>query len=279
MLRRVACLFGCWVSCAALAQSLPVSAPPDAAPPANGTRLHASYQTYAAGLHLADVQAGFRFGPSDYRIAIDYHTTGVLDVFYHGHQFDQANGAWEAGRAVPAAFIGQGEWGGVRHLVDIAYNQGKPEVRRLLPPDTGVREPVPDPLQANAIDGLSALAQLIHVVAATGRCDLTTRTYDGRRVAEIESRTVGEEDVPASGGSGFAGKALHCDFSARVLAGFRLGDDSQRERRPMHGAAWFAPVVAGGPPVPVRVTFGTRWFGEATMVLTGIAPGVAPPVD
>src|SRR6185312_8742813 len=29
--------------------------------------LHASYQTYAAGLHVADVQAGFSLGPWSYR--------------------------------------------------------------------------------------------------------------------------------------------------------------------------------------------------------------------
>ena len=78
-------------------------------------------------------------------------------------------------------------------LAEIAYHQGKPVVRQLVPPNTDEREPVPDSLQANTIDTLSALAQLIHVVAETGRCDTTVRTYDGRRAVEIEAHTVGVE--------------------------------------------------------------------------------------
>jgi hypothetical protein len=40
----------------------------------------------------------------------------------------------------------------------------------------------------------------------------------------------------------------------------------------MHGSAWLAPVVAGGPSLPVRMAFETRWFGDAIMYLTSIGP-------
>jgi hypothetical protein len=33
------------------------------------------------------------------------------------------------------------------------------------------------------------------------------------------------------------------------------------------GTAWFASLVPGGPKIPVRIAFHTRWFGEATMYL------------
>jgi hypothetical protein len=99
------------------------------------------------------------------------------------------------------------------------------------------------------------------------------RTYDGRRTVEIEAHTVGDEVLEPTNRSSFSGKTLRCDFSGRMLAGFLFGDDRERDSKPMHGSAWLAPVAAGGTPLPVRMTFQTRWFGDATMYLTGIGPG------
>jgi hypothetical protein len=89
---------------------------------------------------------------------------------------------------------------------------------------------------------------LIHVVATTGRCEANVRTYDGRRAVEIEAHTVGEEMLETNSRSSFAGKTLRCDFSGRMLSGFKFGDDRQRDSKPMHGSAWLAPVVAGASP-------------------------------
>jgi hypothetical protein len=58
-----------------------------------------------------------------------------------------------------------------------------------------------------------------------------------------------------------------------MLAGFKFDDDRGRDSKPMHGSAWLAPVVAGGPPLPVRMVFETRWFGDATMYMTAVGPG------
>ena len=89
---------------------------------------------------------------------------------------------------------------------------------------------------------------------------------------------MGEETLEPSNRSSFAGRTLRCDFSGRMLSGFKFGDDREQDSKPMHGSAWLAPVVAGGPPLPVRLAFETRWFGDAIMYLTGIAPGPGPQV-
>ena len=164
-------------------------------------------------------------------------------------------------------------WRNLDRLADIQYHQGKPEIRQLVPPNTDEREPVPDALQDNTIDTLSALAELIHVVADTGRCETTVRTYDGRRAVEIEAHTVGPEMLETTERSSFAGKTLRCDFSGRMLAGFKFDDNRQRDSKPMHGSAWLAPIVPGGPPLPVRLAFETKWFGDAIMYLTGTGSG------
>ncbi|WP_158924358.1 DUF3108 domain-containing protein [Acidisphaera sp. S103] len=235
--------------------------------------MHAQYETYAAGIRVAEVEAGLWFGPFSYQMTLGYHTTGLVGFLFRGHQFDRADGAWQGGRAEPSAFVGQGEWRGVGRLAEIDYRQGRPVIRTLVPPNLAEREPVPEALQINTVDTLSALAELIHVVAETGRCETVVRTYDGRRAVEIEAHTVGEELLEANSRSSFAGRALRCDFSGRMLSGFKFGDDRARDGRPMHGSAWLAPVVAGGSPVPVRMAFETRWFGDAVMYLTGVGPG------
>lgn len=245
--------------CAALAQA-PVS-------------LHATYDTYAAGIEVAQVEAGFDLSPRRYQMNLGYHTTGVVGFFHSGQQFDRVDGTWNGAQAAPSSYSGRGSWHGTDRVAEIDYQRGMPVIRRLLPPATDEREPVPDAMRVNTIDSLSALMQLIRSVGETGRCETTVRTFDGRRAIEIEARTVGQEDLQPSGRSSYAGKALRCDFSGRMVAGFPLNADRARDGRPLHGSAWLAVLTGGGPPLPVRMAFETRWFGDATMYLTGIGPG------
>lgn len=268
-------LIGILLPCAALAQTPPAShAPPSAAPASvPSVSLHATYETYAAGIHVAEVDTGFSFGPWNYQMSQAWHTTGMVGVLFRGHQFDQVNGSWHGPQAAPSRFTGQGEWRGEERLAMIDYQHAKPVVRQLVPSNVNEREQVPDAMQTNTIDTLSALAQLLHVVALTGRCETAVHTYDGRRAVEIEAHTGGDETLEATDRSSFSGKALRCDFSGRLLAGFKFDDDRERDSKPMHGSAWLAPVVSGGPPLPVRMAFETRWFGDAVMYLTGLGPG------
>lgn len=235
--------------------------------------LHVTYATYAAGIEVAEVESGFAFGPWTYQMQFDYHTTGLVGFFYRGHEADSVHGAWNGNAAEPTQFLGEGLWRGEQREAELEYHGGTPSVVRLIPSNNGEREPVPDALRAHTIDTVSALAQLIHVVAQTGRCDTAVRTFDGRRAVEIHAHTVGQEVLQPTGRSNFSGRALRCDFEGRLLAGFKIGDDRARDSRPMHGSAWLAPVLPGSPALPVRLSFETRWFGDATMYLTEAGRG------
>lgn len=234
--------------------------------------VHAVYETYAAGLQVADVDAGFSIGPWTYQMNLAYRTTGMVGFFYRGHQDSSVSGSWHDSKPVPTQFSGEGVWRGKARVTDIVYAQGKPMIRALQPPNEEEREPVPEALRDNSVDTLSALADLMRSVAATGKCDLAVRTYDGRRLVEIDAHTVGEETLEPTKRSVFAGKALRCDFAGRLLAGFLFTDDRAHESKPLHGSAWIAQVVPGAPPLPVRMSFETRWFGDATMYLTAAGP-------
>lgn len=234
--------------------------------------LQAQYATYAAGLHVAEVTAGFSLSRDAYRLNLSYHTTGMVSLFYSGHQESSVVGAWSGGSARPMRFLGEGLWRGRQRITDIGYDDGHPVVRQMVPLNDEEREPVPEALQIGSIDTLSALMDLIRVVAATGRCEVSVRTYDGRRATEIAARTAGVEDLTPLRDSPFGGTALRCDFQGRMLAGFLFSDNREREGRPLHGSAWIAKVVPNAPPVPVRMSFETRWFGDATMYLTSVKP-------
>lgn len=251
---------------------LPVPAPAQEAP-----ELHASYNMYSAGFHVAAVEAALGVGPRHYQLEIAFRTTGLVGFFHHGHQLSTIVGTWDAGQPLPQHFEAIGVWGGDDRLTLIDYLNGQPLIQRLVPPENTEREPVPVALQQNSADPLSALALLIRRVEDTGRCEASIRTFDGHRASQIEARTAGEEVLPPTDRSIFSGKALRCDFVSQMLAGFLYEDSTPYSRRPLHGAAWLARMVPGAPPVPVRMQFETHWFGDATMYLTQL--GQTPPTE
>ncbi|HYZ25073.1 MAG TPA: DUF3108 domain-containing protein [Rhodopila sp.] len=263
MVRCGVLLLGLVLPAAALGQS-PVGAP---------VGVHTSYRTYAAGIPVAEVDAGLNLGPWSYQMQLAYHTTGLVGFFYSGHQQDTVSGAFNGEQVRPSRYMGEGFWRGRNRAVEIDYARGHPTIRLLVPSNDEEREPVPEDMRNGTVDNLSALVQLIHVVVATGRCDTAVRTFDGRRLVDIRARTVGEEELPPTDRSSFSGKALRCDFEGRMLAGFLHDDDRGRDSRPMHGSAWLARALPGSIPMPVRMTFETRWFGDATMYLTDVGPG------
>jgi Protein of unknown function (DUF3108) len=245
---------------------LPLIVP--AASSAQVVQTQLDYDTYAAGLEVMQMHAFFGLGPWNYRIDIDYHTTGLVGLLYRGHQVNTVRGNWDGAAAQPLEFFGSGVWRGKQRLTLIDYDHGRPDIRQLVPPQDSEREPVPEALQLHTVDTLSALAQLMRAVQQTRSCDTESRTYDGRRVLDVVAHTGGEEELSPTGRSHFSGPALRCDFEGREIAGFLFGEDDPEHRRPLHGSAWLANIVPGGPPLPVRIAFQTRWFGLATMYLT-----------
>lgn len=234
---------------------------------------NATYDVYALGVPVAHLRAEFLVSSHDYRIDLSYHTTGLVGALFRGWQASTVQGVWNGERPAPQRYTSDGFWRGQDRHVLIDYRGNEPIIRTLVPPNEEEREPVPPTLQVGSIDTLSAIALLIRQVERTGRCDTQVATYDGRRLADIVARTVGQETLTASRGMAFAGTALRCDFTGRLRAGFLHGQDPAQAERPLGGSAWLAQAVPGGPPLPVELSFETRWFGHATMYLTGAGSG------
>ena len=248
---------------AVLLAALPVEVRPGAA--MAPVRLH--FVAYSTGLRVLDIQASLALQGDGYDVQLGLRTLGVFGVFVEGSTLTEARGAWRDDAAAPAFFGASGTWRGDMLLTRIDYVGGQPRVRALLPDPKRERELVTPALQANTIDSLSAMAELVRRVDDTGRCDGAARTFDGRRLSEITAHTVGMQTLPRSALSSFSGPALRCDFEGQLLAGFKFEDDRARAARPRHGTAWLAQLTPGGPLLPVRMRFETPFFDDATMYL------------
>jgi hypothetical protein len=249
-----------------------LAAPAHAAP-----MVHADYDMYAHGLHVATLGVDYDFSPRGYVVQIAYATTGLAGALFSGHQVSTARGVWAGEAAMPQAFSGEGYWRGAARTTRITYRAGRLASVTITPPDEEERAPVPDALRANTVDGLTALALVLRRVAASGTCDVRTVTYDGRRLVDLSSRTAGPDTVPASSRSQYAGPALRCDAVGQQTGGFLRDGDAEEQRRPKRGTAWIAKPLADAPPVAVRMVFETRWFGDATLYLTGVRTVAASP--
>ncbi|WP_408904006.1 hypothetical protein [Rhodopila sp.] len=225
-------------------------------------------------MQIADVKTGIEMGPRSYQVHLAYHTTGLVNLFSRGVNDTTVTGVWQGNMAQPTDWHAQGSWRGDPRLADIAFVAGMPVVRQLDPADAQERGPVPNSLKAGSIDTLSAMIDLLREATLARRCDLSDRTFDGHRIIQFVSRTVGPETLGPYRGSWFTGSTLRCDFTGTPIAGMKTGDSA--DARPFRGSIWIASPVAGAPPIPVRMAFQTRWFGDAVMYLmqAQAAPGL-----
>ncbi|MSP02300.1 MAG: DUF3108 domain-containing protein [Acetobacteraceae bacterium] len=240
--------------------------------PARAAAGELNYTLYVLGFPIADAAIGVDMGPAAYLMTMRYHTTGIAKIVSSDHLEYKVRGAFDGDRPVPLDYSSIGRLRGQDRLMGLTYRDNTPIVTQISPPNDTEREDVPTALRVRTVDPLSTIVTMLRKVTTTGRCDGSARSYDGRRVESFEMRTVGNEDIPASGRSSFSGRALRCDFTSRILAGFRLGDSRADDTVERHGTIWLAQVVNGGARLPVRAAVETRWFGDATIYLTGTTP-------
>ena len=235
---------------------------------ADEAAVHATYAGYARGLNLISLDTIMAIHSADYRLEVSYHLAGFLGFFVHANANTVVDGRFAAGHAEPRQLFSAGLLRGNPQVTQLNWQDGAPRVLQLVPPIETDRDPVSVSDQAHTIDALSSMAVLIRQVASAARCDGVMRTFDGRRLAEIASQTIGEEVLEETSRSSFSGPALRCDFQWRQLAGFLRDDDPATRRGPIKGSTWLARVEPGLSPIPVRIVFNARFVGDTTLYLT-----------
>jgi len=235
--------------------------------------LSAEYTGYSHGLTVLKLSGSLTLTPSGYAVHITYHTAGMIGMLVHSDNDTASTGTFQGKTAVPQVFWGSGHLRGTARMTRIDYVGGNPVVRALSPPVEQERTPIPVAETAHTIDTLSAIAVLIRQVAHDDTCDGTVTTFDGRRLSQQTAHRTGDEVLPATDRSIFAGRALRCDFEGRQLGGFVRNEDEDDLRKPRHGTAWLAEMVPGAPPVPVKVIFENKVLGQVTLYITAVSGG------
>ena len=214
----------------------------------------------------------FNLAPSTYHMELKYRTTGLAKLV-SGDMLDQSsNGTFNHEQPVPQEFRSFVRLHSQDRIVTLQYRDGDPTIAAISPPNEAEREIVPPARRDHTIDPLSAMIDMLHVAARTGRCDVSHNTYDGRRLEVFEARTAGEEVIPSSSRSIFSGPALRCDYTSQPIAGFKIGDGHDDDARARKGTVWLAPLVPGGPRLPVQGVVDVRFLGSATSYLTAVTP-------
>jgi Protein of unknown function (DUF3108) len=239
-------------------------------PGAHASELH--YGLYVLGVPVADAVLNLSQTASNYRIDLRFHTTGLASVVADDRMDTRTRGVFDADGPKPLEYDSSGKMRGQDRIVGLAWRDGAPLVTALSPLNAAEREDVPPALRAYTIDPLSSIMLLLRQAAVTGRCEGTARTYDGRRLQLFQARTAGEEELPSTRHSTYAGQSLRCDFTDRTLAGFRLGAGREDDQRVHHGTIWLSQVLPGTQRLPVRASVETRWLGNAMIYLLSATP-------
>ena len=243
-----------------------------AAPPQT---IRLTYALYAHGFRVLAVIAELRLTPSGYAVVLRDHTTGFLGFMLHTDVTSTATGRFVPGGVQPVHFESSGFSRGAQRDTVLDYSDGNPIVRVLTPVERN-RDPVDIARARGSIDTLAAMADMVHQVQLTGRCDGAALIFDGLRLTRASSRTAGQQAMPADDRSPFKGMALRCDFVSQEIGGFLHNDEEAQMRQPKHGSAWVLPVLPDAPALPARIVFENPRLGLATMVLTGVDQVAAP---
>ena len=249
---------------------LPILAVLPCAGPASAAQL--TYALIVYGVPVAEATMTFDLSRAEYRMSLNYRTTGLGSLMSGDHLEEEASGIFDHEGVIPRVYHSTIRLHGANRLMNIRYDAGNPTITAIDPPNAAEREEVAPALRAHTVDTLSATIAMLHQAALSGKCDLTLHTYDGRRLEAFTAHGSGDEVIPASVHTQYAGHAMRCDYIAQPLAGFRVGEGREEDARIRRGTLWLAPVVDGLPKLPIRGEIDTRFLGRATMYLKEVKP-------
>ena len=229
---------------------------------------------YTARLHgiaLLAATVCLRLDDASYSASLSARTLGVAEFLVHGRSEGHVDGAVAGAGLKPRAYAEHGRLSGEDHEVAIDYPAGGPVLRVSTPPQEEYRLPIPAAALPGSMDGLSTVVLQSLAATRTGACLPEARVFDGRQLRRLTMRQAGTETLPRTARSAFAGPASRCETDSTMLAGFLKSSSVKSQSRPRHGRLWLAPVLPGGPAVPVRITFDAELLGDVVVDLDGMS--------
>ena len=271
VLARSACKPGLAAALLLLAAALPARA-------ADTEILH--YTARLHGLRLLDVTLCLRLDAATYFAGIQARTVGMAEMLVHGRADGHVSGAVEGQTLKPRDYVEHSKLSGEAYTIAIGYPNGDPVLKTAIPPQEKYRLPVPPEDLSGAVDGLTAVALESLQATRTGTCEGGALVYDGRQLRRATTHPAGREILNPGSNSMFAGPALRCNTESQMLAGFLKSRGIKPQQKPRYSSAWLAPVLPGGPDVPVdvpvKVTFDADFLGDIIVDLDAASKTQGP---
>lgn len=267
----------------ALASPLPALAAGGAgasAPAEPASQLQVSMTLYAGGITMGQMDLDATFRGSDYHVASNLKTEGVINAFWQSEIQATSSGKLAGPGLAPSLYDSfYTGFSGRKQQVSLSYDGGAPRLFADPVYSTTGFDVKPDETRAT-MDPLSAVTFIASGVAAHdgNPCMLTAPVFDGRRRYNIEMTKARDVDVRMDNGL-YQGKAVQCDIRYRQIAGFRPRVLKNNESFPVIHA-WIAtfpsPVAGRDYTVPVRVWAETKYGVMAVLANSIRVDGQAP---
>jgi hypothetical protein len=187
-----------------------------------------------------------------YSMALDVTMTGPLEKLVPFHLTANSRGKSGAGGVLPAAYDSMTRIYDDGRSIRLTYGADGAVAIDADPPTVEARQAREKGLAQGTLDPLSAVVALVNQVIRNGACAGRVAVFDGTRRFDLEASPAGTSEVTKIGASLYQGPATECAIEPVFIDGFRQAD-VDAGIYPRQATMWIAPVVAGAPPVPVRV--------------------------
>ena len=112
---------------------------------------------------------------------------------------------------------------------------------------------VPPDVARGTVDNVTAYLRLERQLAETGKCAMTVPVFDGRHRYDLVFADAGKQELTREGGQKFTGSTIAC----RMTRHNRIVERSEQDEGASHGTLWYATLVPGEVPMPVRMRLQT----------------------
>ena len=190
--------------------------------------------------------------PSRYRMGLAVTMSGPMARLVPFSMTAESHGTAGDGRVRPARYDSMTRIYEKAQGMRLTYGAGGAVEIAADPPTVEARVAREQDLARGTLDPLSAIVALVDEVIRTGECGGSVAVFDGTRRFDLEASPAGTGQVTKIGMSLYEGPATECAVTPVFIHGFRQAD-IDAGLYPSSATIWIAPVVAGAPPVPVRV--------------------------
>jgi hypothetical protein len=222
------------------------------APASAGDRLSVRVELYGPlGIHVLTLRSTLDRTEERYSATVDFATTGLAGILFEQKTHAVATGRLGRATAYPDTFHNDTVRNGINRRSRVDFLPDGAVNGSSTPPPSTV---VPPALTRGTVDNVTAYLRLQRQLAETGKCALTVAVFDGRLRYDLVFADAGRQELSREGGQNFTGSAIAC----RMTRHNRFVDASEQDEGAGQGMFWYASLIPGEVPVPVRMRLQTQ---------------------